>query len=79
MVGPHGIEPPTYRFEVRISARILKKINNLALQYPDKSGKIRNPAATKNQVEQSYLPFRKSVPAVTAGQRAVVCHVADQP
>jgi hypothetical protein len=48
------------------------KINELALQNRNKFGKIRNPAATKNQIEQAYLlPSRKPVPAVPAGARLV--------
>ncbi len=79
MARLEGLEPPTYRFEVRISARILKKINNLALQYPDKSGKIRNPATTKYPVGQSYIPaFRKSIIAVTAAAQVVRSNNAHQ-
>jgi len=55
MMGPHGIEPPTYRFEEGINLLILKKINKLALQNGNKSRKIRNPAATKIQIEQSIF------------------------
>ena len=51
---------------------ILKRIIKLSLQNRNKFGKIRNPAATNNQIEQVYLlPCRKPIPAVPAGARLV--------
>jgi len=41
-----GVEPPTYGLRIVFPALILKKINNLARQNPNKSGKICNPRAT---------------------------------
>jgi hypothetical protein len=42
-----GIEPPTYGLRILSVPLILKRINKLALQNTNKSGKIRNPHATK--------------------------------
>jgi hypothetical protein len=42
-----GIEPPTYGLRNQIPPLILKKINKLPLQNADKSGRIRNPRATR--------------------------------
>jgi hypothetical protein len=67
MVGLEGFEPSTHGLGILYTILILKKINNLARQNADKSGKIHNPAVTKNWVEQGYLPpFCKSIPAGTA-------------
>ena len=41
-----GIEPPTYGLRILLGVLILNKINNLARQNPNKSGKICNPRAT---------------------------------
>jgi len=72
MARLEGLEPPTYRFEVRIVGRILKKINNLARQNPAKSGKIRNPDATQNQIEEALLlPFWEVNPCRNC--RAMAC------
>jgi hypothetical protein len=44
-----GIEPPTYGLRNQIPPLILNQINNLIRQIAEKSGKIRNPRATRLQ------------------------------
>ena len=47
MVGLEGFEPPTHGLGILLLTLILKEINNLTRQIPNKSGKFRNPGATK--------------------------------
>ncbi len=47
MVGLEGFEPPTLGLEIRFGPLIRKEINKLARQKAEKSGEIRNPAATR--------------------------------
>jgi len=47
MAGVEGLEPPTLGLEILGRLLVLKRINNLPRQNVNKSGKIRNPRATK--------------------------------
>ena len=52
-----GIEPLNYGLGIPQTPQILRKINNLALQGLDKSGKIHKPAATRNRADACFLDF----------------------
>ena len=47
MVGLEGFEPPTHGLGILYLILILNEIKNLTRQIPNKSGKFRNPGATK--------------------------------
>jgi hypothetical protein len=42
-----GLEPPTLGLEIPVRPQILRQIKNLIRQNANKSGKIRNPGATR--------------------------------
>ena len=47
LVGLEGFEPPTHGLGILFPILILKQINKLTRQIPNKSGKLRNLGATK--------------------------------